>query len=119
MVSFMRPSKEYGDPTLSWSITQQLLYAALGDVLLILDCCNAALIKGGEKPQGKFELLAASAKGVKTPLPGKKSYTSLLVRALRRNVNDGITARGLNHLLMIDSRITGMSNLETDDGGRC
>ncbi|OCL01655.1 hypothetical protein AOQ84DRAFT_443881 [Glonium stellatum] len=87
-------------------ITQQLLYAALGDVLLVLDCCNAALIKGGEKPQGKFELLAASAKGVKTPLPGRTSYTSLLIKKLRKHVDKGITARGLNHLLMTDSRIT-------------
>lgn len=107
MIRFAKPSELYGEPTLPWSVPQQLLYAASGDVLLILDCCNAAMIKGGTKTEGKFELLAASAIGVKTPLPGRKSFTSFFIKTVRKHLEEGITVRDLHHALMTDNRITG------------
>ncbi|CAN9175470.1 unnamed protein product [Alternaria alternata] len=53
---------EKGGPTVQWHIVQQLLFAATGDVLLLLDCCFASLIKKGQKSKGRFELIAACIK---------------------------------------------------------
>lgn len=98
---------ERGEPTLSWSACQQNLYGAIGDVILILDCCHAALLAKGTKDAGRFEVLAASAKGVLTPEPGKYSFTAFLLRELRSHVEKGITVRELAGILLENDRITG------------
>ncbi|KAI9659825.1 MAG: hypothetical protein M1821_001176 [Bathelium mastoideum] len=90
---------ENGGPTLSWSACQQNLFGTAGDVLLILDCCEGAVYSKGSKPQGRFEILAASAKGVKTPGPGKWSFTSFMMRELSQKKDVGTTVRELFSLL--------------------
>lgn len=52
-------SFDEGEPTIAWWKTQQHLYSSIGDVLLMLDCCNAVLVVRGHK-KGR------SAKGVYT-----------------------------------------------------
>lgn len=95
-------------PTLSWHVAQQLLFSARGDVLLILDCCNASLITRGSKTDvGRFELIAASAIGAKTPVPGRKSFTRALTRVLRDHAAEGISSESLASKLREDSKITG------------
>ena len=96
---------EDGNPTLSWSACQHSLFGALGDVLMILDCCEAAVYSKGSKEQGRFEILAATAKGVPTPEPGTWSFTSFLIRELRRNKDRCITARELASLLWEQDQI--------------
>lgn len=84
-------------PTLPWSPAQQLLFSAPGDVLLILDCCHASLItRGSKNEEGRFELIAASAKGVKTPMPGPKSFTAALIKLLKQHANEGISSESLS-----------------------
>ncbi|MCJ1249463.1 hypothetical protein MMC30_006687 [Trapelia coarctata] len=99
---------EAGGPTLSWYRVQDSLYDAVGDVLVLLDCCNSALITPGEKKTGKFELLSASAKGVKTPQPGKSSFTSILVKTIRKHLKTKahIAIRELHTLLSHNSKLT-------------
>ncbi|KAM0227882.1 hypothetical protein ACHAPO_011171 [Fusarium lateritium] len=98
---------ERGGPTVSWHVTQQLLFSALGDVLLILDCCHASLITGGSKDgDGRFELIAASAKGAKTPVPGRRSFTRALIRLLKEHAKTGISSENLASELREDSKVT-------------
>ena len=86
-----------------------MLYDAMGDVLLLLDCCSSALISGGDKPGGKLEVLGASAKGVLTPIPGKKSFTTILVRHISKGLGKEkrLSARSLHEQLLNDKGITG------------
>ncbi|KAI4254957.1 MAG: hypothetical protein L6R42_006981, partial [Xanthoria sp. 1 TBL-2021] len=101
-------AKEEGDPTLLWWKAQQLLYDSVGDVLTILDCCSAALVAKGDKGSGKFEILGASAKGIRTPEPGKSSFTSILIKHVRRSLkkNQQINARNLHGELLEDTKLT-------------
>jgi hypothetical protein len=96
-------------PTISWHDSQKLLFHAVGDVLLILDTCNAAMIAKGTKPSGRFEMIAASAKGFKTPVPGRSSFTKLLTEELRRQSQSGVSVLHLCSLLLENDRITGKS----------
>ena len=54
---------------------------------MILDCCHAALKLRGKK-KGKMEILAASGAGFGSgswvPGPGKLSFTSVLIRQIKR-----------------------------------
>jgi hypothetical protein len=98
---------ENGGPALPWHVAQQLLFAALGDVLLILDCCNGSLITPGIKNNGgRFELIAASAKGIDTPAGGN-SFTRSLIRLLKRHAKEGISSQSLASKLREDYRIRG------------
>jgi hypothetical protein len=97
-----------GGPTLRWHLAQQLLFSARGDVLLILDCCNASLITRGYKNDGgRFELIAASAIGAQTPAPGRTSFTRALTKLLRQHAMHGISSESLASKLREDDRITG------------
>lgn len=88
---------------MNWYLMQPLLYNARGDVLVILDCCHAALKTRGSK-DGKMEVLAACGSGSRVPKPGKLSFTSILIRQLRARVNLGqtINIRSLHSLLWSD-----------------
>ncbi|KAF5008703.1 hypothetical protein FDECE_5030 [Fusarium decemcellulare] len=98
---------EQGGQTLSWHVPQQLLFSAPGDVLLILDCCHASLITRGFKDgDGRFELIAASAKGAKTPVPGRRSFTRALIRSLKQHSNEGISSESLASEIREDPKIT-------------
>ncbi|KAF1998958.1 hypothetical protein P154DRAFT_494309 [Amniculicola lignicola CBS 123094] len=105
---------EEGGPTVCWHVTQQLLFHAVGDVLLILDCCNAAMIAKGVKGSGRFEMIAASAKGFKTPVPGRSSFTKIMTRELGRHTESGISASSLCSLLLENERMTGHTNTSTE-----
>lgn len=78
-------SKKEGGPSLDWAELQPILYAAEGDVLVLLDCCHAA-IKTRGTASGKMEILAACASGARTPAPGKLSFTSVFVRQVRKRL---------------------------------
>lgn len=79
-----RQSHAAGEPSLNWHEIQQLLKHTCLDVLLLLDCCFAAQAgRSREDGIGKFELLAAAAMGMKTPGPGKRSFTTALMRLLQ------------------------------------
>ncbi|KAL2673771.1 hypothetical protein Neosp_012215 [[Neocosmospora] mangrovei] len=94
-------------PKLSWNEGQQLLFSAPGDVLLILDCCNASLIALGSKDEGsRFELIAASAKDGKTPVPGTKSFTTTLTKLLKLHADEGISSENLSSELREHRKIT-------------
>lgn len=101
---------EKGGPTLSWWKTQQLLYDASGDVLTILDCCSAALASKGDKLGAKFEILGASAKGFRTPEPGKSSFTTILIKHIRKSLKktQQVNARSLHGELLESSQLTGI-----------
>lgn len=95
-------------PTVQWHVTQQLLFSAPCDVLLILDTCHASLISPGSKDDGgRFELIAASAKGSWTPKPGPRSFTRGLIRLLKQHVEKGIRTNDLASILREDLKITG------------
>ncbi len=81
-------SKETDGPTIQWQKIQDILDDSSADVLVLLDCCNAALVakSATKKLDGKFEVLAASAEGVKTPRPGPRSFTNLLLNELKREL---------------------------------
>ncbi|KAG9502168.1 hypothetical protein J7337_004993 [Fusarium musae] len=99
---------ELGGPTVSWHVTQQLLFSAPGDVLLILDCCHASLITRGSKDgDGRFELIAASAKGAKTPVLGRRSLTRAPIRPPKENSSTGIPSENLASELREDPKVTG------------
>ncbi|KAF4536934.1 MOSC domain-containing protein [Lasiodiplodia theobromae] len=56
--------------------------------------------------KGRFEVLAASAKGVLTPEPGKHSFTAFLLRELRGRIEEGVTVRDLAGILSENDKIT-------------
>lgn len=89
-----------------------MLYDAMGDVLVLLDCCNAALLSDGCKSGGKLEVLGASAKGVLTPYPGKRSFTTRLARQIRNGLGKegSLSARNLHGQLLQDKSITGITS---------
>ena len=73
---------------MNWFDLQPALYLAHGDVLVILDCCHAALKTRGAK-QGKMEILAACGSGSRVPEPGRLSFTSVLIRQIRKRLKSG------------------------------
>ncbi|KAL8693854.1 MAG: hypothetical protein Q9218_001410 [Villophora microphyllina] len=83
-------AKEEGGPTLNWFWIQPVLYQAQGDVLVILDCCHATLKTRGAK-DGKMEILAACGSGSRVPKPGRLSFTSVLIRLIRKCLKSGQT----------------------------
>lgn len=117
--SFLTPfadgktSYENGEPKLAWWKTQQMLYDAIGDVLVLLDCCSAALVSEGNKLGGKFEVLGAAAKGVLTPYPGRRSFTTLLVRQIQKELGNrqNLSVRSLHGQLLNNKGITGTTRI--------
>ncbi|KAL8958833.1 MAG: hypothetical protein Q9193_004184 [Seirophora villosa] len=99
---------ETNGPELSWGKAQQLLYDAVGDVLTIFDCCSAAVVSKGDKDGGKYEMLGASAKRVRTPEPGKSSFTSILIKHIRKRLKRAqqINVRDLHGELLESSQLT-------------
>ena len=84
----MKTRKQDGGPTLKWFLLQPALYLAQGDVLVILDCCHAAHKTRGSK-EGKMEVLAACGSGSLVPAPGRLSFTSVLVRQVKKQLKSG------------------------------
>lgn len=69
---------------------QSTLFSAQGDVLILLDCCHAT-IKSRGFTQGQMEILAACASGSRVPKPGRLSFTSVLIREIRKQLKAGKT----------------------------
>ena len=84
---------EKGGPTLNWFDIQPELKESVSDVLLLLDCCFAGQAARSRVEQsGGVELLAASAMGVKTLVPGPRSFTRSLIKELKECLEkDGFT----------------------------
>ncbi|CAG8976207.1 hypothetical protein HYALB_00011138 [Hymenoscyphus albidus] len=101
---------EQGGPSINWFEIQPSLYAAEGDVLVILDCCHAALRTSGTK-KGKMEVLAASASGSRVPAPGRLSFTSVLIRQIRKRLQSrqGFSLRWLHKHLWDDTTHPGLT----------
>lgn len=102
--------KKDGGPTLNWFLLQQTLCNASGDVLVILDCCHAALKTRGEK-EGKMEVLAACGSGSRVPAPGRLSFTSVLIRQIRKRLNSGddLNVKWLHNHLWADKTEPGLT----------
>ena len=69
--------------SIMWGSVEHIIYGADADVLLIFDCCNAGLISRSGKHK-RFEALAACTEDARTRIPGKHSFTSALIWALRK-----------------------------------
>ncbi|OTA84866.1 hypothetical protein M434DRAFT_36271 [Hypoxylon sp. CO27-5] len=96
---------EDGGPSLSWHITQQLLFHANSDVLLLLDCCDAALIARGTKETGRFEMIAACARNCKTVAPSSESFTRALIKELEPHAEEGIATPELSSKISENKKI--------------
>lgn len=107
--------REQDGADLSWHVAQQLLFEAQGDVLLLLDCCNAASLASGHKRQGRFEMIAACAKETKTVAPSYSSFTRILIRSLEPFAAGGIFADNLAAIIREDRNITGMRATSVQD----
>ncbi|KAI0179602.1 hypothetical protein GGR52DRAFT_589303 [Hypoxylon sp. FL1284] len=93
-------------PTLSWHVIQQALFLVRGDVLLLLDCCNASLIATGSKEIGKFEMIAACGKNNVTVKPSNESFTRILMHELKPHAEKGIRADKLAFKIMENPRFS-------------
>lgn len=76
-------------PTVEWFPLQIQLGNAYSDVLVLLDCCYAATKIYRKFENGQFEILAASGSGSRVPKPGRLSFTSVLIRELKRQIDAG------------------------------
>ena len=83
----INPRKRRGGPTLNWYEVQPAVFAAEGDVLLVLDCCYAAQAARARESR-TIELLAASGVKQRTPQPGDYSFTAVLVRVMKRMLQE-------------------------------
>ncbi|KAI0471819.1 hypothetical protein GGR56DRAFT_93512 [Xylariaceae sp. FL0804] len=76
-----------GEPTLEWYRIQDQMMDSDADIVLLLDCCFAAQAgRDRRRSRGSFEILAAAAMGVKTPMPGKGSFTSIVIDAIQASL---------------------------------
>lgn len=72
---------------MNWYEVQPVIFAAEGDVLLVLDCCYAAQAARGRESR-TIELLAASGVRQWTPPPGDYSFTAVLLRVMKRMLQE-------------------------------
>ncbi|KAL6159536.1 hypothetical protein ACJBU6_01974 [Exserohilum turcicum] len=76
-------------PTVEWFPLQRQLGNAHSDVFVLLDCCYTATKISREFENGQFEILAASSSGSRVPKPGRLSFTSVLIRELKKQIDAG------------------------------
>ena len=106
-------SFEANGPMLSYRGTQKILYDAVGDVFVSLNCCNVALVSHGQKLEGKLEVLSVFAKGVLTPTPGKRrSFPSILIQQIQKILRQrqNLSVRTFHSQLHESKYITGFSS---------
>lgn len=72
---------------LVWNSAEKRLQGQDADILLIFDCCDAGCLRS--RSSRTFEFLGACASGKTTQGPGKYSFTSALLWALRDLSKDG------------------------------
>jgi Caspase domain len=68
--------------------TKTCLVGLASDVLQIFDCCFAGIVETRGSNSRASEFLAATAGDATTPKPGKSSFTTALIWALRELVNE-------------------------------
>ncbi|KAI1495539.1 hypothetical protein F5X99DRAFT_403214 [Biscogniauxia marginata] len=101
------PARNVDDnPSLSWHFIQQLFFGVKYDVLLLLDCCNAAAIATGVKNSGRFEMIAACAMNGRTRAPSRESFTHALIKELAPHAKAGISANDLASQIRENKMIT-------------
>ena len=81
-------SSNSGGPTIRWYKIQNTFINDQFDILIILDCGNAAsAAKGSEEysdsPYGRVELLAATGDRGETPHPGDSSFTTVMIAGMK------------------------------------
>ena len=76
------PQKQKARNTIMWKEAERTIDECDADVLLIFDCCHAGLIGRSSAPK-RFETLAACTADTRTHIPGKTSFTTALIWALR------------------------------------
>lgn len=99
-------SHDKDEPILQWYRIQDQIRESEADILLLLDCCFAAQTgRENRRGGGRFEVLAASAMGMKTPLPGEGSFTNILIKAIRGHLQneESVNVKDL-HGLICDRR---------------
>jgi hypothetical protein len=88
----------------NWTTIQPILFDALADVLVILDCCYAssAAWRAGANNVGAKETLAASGPGSPASGVGEESFTSALISELKLQARKRpvLTAVGLHGRLL-------------------
>ena len=85
--------------TVVWNITENNLHEIQSDVLQIFDCCYAGTLATRGISQQSFEYLAATAADDTTASPGKTSFTSALIWALKELAKDSSARFTTVHLL--------------------
>lgn len=71
-----------------WDVAEKVLHEVNCDVLVIMDCCDAGYTSTFRSPGHAFEYLGACQEKKFTHGPGKNSFTSALIWALRK-LNSG------------------------------
>ena len=69
--------------TVVWNSAERHIHDTESDILVIFDCCDAGALQDNHRGLHSFEFLGACEKGQITPKPGKTSFTSAMIWALR------------------------------------
>ena len=75
--------------SVQWNLVEANLQGTEADVFEIFDCCYAGNFRSNEFSTRIFEFLAATSAGSVTRSPGKNSFTSALIWALRQFAKGG------------------------------
>ena len=97
----MRYRRKNGSKLKWYRVKNKLYKLWKGDILLILDCCHAEAASRGTEGR-TIELLAASGISETAPGAGTKSFTSILIRILKKHASSKppLTVEGIHDLLM-------------------
>ncbi|GME48565.1 hypothetical protein GTA08_BOTSDO01707 [Neofusicoccum parvum] len=88
---------------IAWHRAEDNIRNTLADVLVIFDCCYAGALQDFRSSGHSFEFLGACGRDQLTPGPGKQSFTSALIWALRDSElrgKDGFDSAELRKTLM-------------------
>ncbi|KAI9711845.1 MAG: hypothetical protein M1820_001990 [Bogoriella megaspora] len=77
-----KAQKQLRRNSVMWKQAEENIKESEADVLLIFDCCYAGLACRSNEPK-RFEALAACTADAITKIPGKSSFTSALIWALK------------------------------------
>lgn len=85
-----------------WYRIQETLEDSTADILLLLDCCFSGSAGRARSQPSRIEVLTASAKKEKTPMPGPNSFTNGLIKALTTAVDlhGHAVVSGIHHQLL-------------------
>ncbi|KAL9621322.1 MAG: hypothetical protein Q9160_004213 [Pyrenula sp. 1 TL-2023] len=70
--------------TVAWTSVEKCLKDVdAADILVVFDCCHAGALNADHRTPYRFEFLGACNNGEVTPKPGKNSFTSAMIWALK------------------------------------